>query len=332
MKFLSALLLTFSLFLSHATLAKANNLLPKIHSFDFLVDYSGSMMMSYEDKKVFDGNKLEALKMVLTKVNSMIPNLGYSASMHTFSPPSNIVPYALWDKANMNKGIQALDAELSVFDRRTGIGDGMFDYAPQYAQMKTPSVLIIASDGDNNVGIDPVYEARALLIDNPNLCLHVISFADTPKGLATLQEIASLKPCSVFVNGLDILTSNQVAEDFVQKVFYNIEEVIILRGVNFAFDSAELTYASKAILDHAAMVIAETGKRVTLEGYTDSLGSENYNHTLSIERAEAVQNYLISQGVPAHLLSSVGRGISHKYDNSSEEGRYLNRRTEVLFN
>ena len=71
---------------------------------------------------------------------------------------------------------------------------------------------------------------------------------------------------------------------------------------------------------------------VTLEGWTDSIGTDAYNKGLSQRRADAVKNYLIKQGIPAQNLLAVGMGKSFKYDNSTAEGRYLNRRVELIFN
>ncbi len=331
MRLLRTLALVASMFVFAASNAQADNFARKIDGFDFFVDYSGSMMQQLPKNDIFEGKKLEAAKAVLTKVNSMIPDLGYEGSLHTFSPSSTVVPYAAWDQASMNAGIESLKSSFQVFNRRTGMGNGILEFAPGYAKMANPSALIIVSDGENNVGIDPISEARMLLEVNPEICLHVISFADTAEGQALLDELAGMKDCSVQVKGLDLLASDVDAEQFVKDVFYHAEDAIVLRGVNFAFDSYRLDSAAKAMLDEVAILLESENKKVILEGWTDSIGSESYNKTLSMKRAEAVEAYLEQQGVPADMLTAIGMGESYKYDNSTEQGRYLNRRTEVLF-
>ena len=66
-------------------------------------------------------------------------------------------------------------------------------------------------------------------------------------------------------------------------------------------------------------------------GWTDSIGTDAYNKKLSLRRAESVKNYLVAQGVPAARMVAEGMGKSFRYDNATEEGRYMNRRTELVF-
>ncbi len=72
-------------------------------------------------------------------------------------------------------------------------------------------------------------------------------------------------------------------------------------------------------------------QKVVIEGHTDSVGSEETNQRLSKERAEAVRDYLISQGVSAEQLSAVGKGESEPIaTNDTPEGRANNRRVELV--
>jgi outer membrane protein OmpA-like peptidoglycan-associated protein len=72
-------------------------------------------------------------------------------------------------------------------------------------------------------------------------------------------------------------------------------------------------------------------RTATIEGYTDSVGSEAYNQGLSQRRADAVKSYLIVQGVDAKHLTADGKGeYSPVADNASATGRQQNRRVEVV--
>jgi outer membrane protein OmpA-like peptidoglycan-associated protein len=109
--------------------------------------------------------------------------------------------------------------------------------------------------------------------------------------------------------------------------------VIRLRGVNFAFDRAELTPASRPILDQAAQRLIQCGnEQLQVEGHTDSVGSDAYNQDLSERRARTVRDYLVSRGVNARRISAVGFGESKPVaPNDTPENRALNRRVEVRF-
>jgi outer membrane protein OmpA-like peptidoglycan-associated protein len=76
---------------------------------------------------------------------------------------------------------------------------------------------------------------------------------------------------------------------------------------------------------------ADPGFVVTIEGHTCSLGTTTYNLALALRRANAVKDYLVSEGVPADRLLTVSRGEEHaEYDNSREETRRLNRRVALV--
>ncbi len=108
-------------------------------------------------------------------------------------------------------------------------------------------------------------------------------------------------------------------------------EVIILKGVNFAFDSSELTPQSKGILGQWVTKMKEDQtNRVEVAGHTDSVGSDAYNQPLSERRAKSVVDYFVSQGVPANRIKAVGYGQSRPIaSNATDEGRAQNRRVEL---
>lgn len=109
--------------------------------------------------------------------------------------------------------------------------------------------------------------------------------------------------------------------------------VIDLRGVNFAFDKAELTAESTAILDQAVDVLNRyPALKVEVAGHTDSVGTDAYNQGLSERRAKTVYDYLTNKGISADRLSGPnGYGEAKPIDtNDTSEGRARNRRTELV--
>ncbi|GGM07339.1 OmpA family protein [Pseudomonas asuensis] len=112
------------------------------------------------------------------------------------------------------------------------------------------------------------------------------------------------------------------------------QETIVVRDLHFAFDSAEISPADRAQLDTVASRLRSEASttRLTINGHTDSKGTDRYNQRLSERRAASVRNYLVQSGVPAASIVSVqGMGESQPVaTNDTAEGRATNRRVEIL--
>ncbi len=102
-------------------------------------------------------------------------------------------------------------------------------------------------------------------------------------------------------------------------------------GVNFAFDSAELTPEAKKNLDAVAEIFNEfPDTDLMIEGHTDSVGDENYNLKLSKRRAESVVAYIKSKGVAGSRFKVEAFGETRpRFDNATKEGQSKNRRVEI---
>lgn len=110
-----------------------------------------------------------------------------------------------------------------------------------------------------------------------------------------------------------------------------VRQRIVLRGVNFDFNSSEIRSDSRPVLEQAATLLSEHPEvRVRIEGFTDDIGSEAYNQALSVRRAEAVYRYLVNLGVAPERLTVHGFGESRPIaSNLTDEGRAQNRRVEL---
>ena len=110
-----------------------------------------------------------------------------------------------------------------------------------------------------------------------------------------------------------------------------LQETIVLKGVTFATASAELTGDSHRVLDEVVATLRRNPDlKLEVAGYTDSRGSHSFNVRLSQKRAEAVRDYLVSQGIAADRLTAKGYGPSDPIaDNATEAGQAANRRVEL---
>jgi len=109
--------------------------------------------------------------------------------------------------------------------------------------------------------------------------------------------------------------------------------VITLSGsVLFVSNKSELLPAAQDRLNHVAEALMATKeRRLTVEGYTDSQGSAEFNKELSQRRADAVRSYLISRGYPGELIIANGIGEdSPVATNKTAEGRANNRRVQIV--
>jgi OOP family OmpA-OmpF porin len=102
---------------------------------------------------------------------------------------------------------------------------------------------------------------------------------------------------------------------------------------NFDFDKSVVRKTDDADLQRAVDFVKKyPGYQVSIEGHTDSIGTNKYNQALSERRAAAVKAYLVKQGVVDNQrITSVGYGESRPIaDNKTKKGRFENRRVEVL--
>lgn len=108
--------------------------------------------------------------------------------------------------------------------------------------------------------------------------------------------------------------------------------VVTLSDVLFEFNRADLKPGAMRSLYPLVTFLKENPTRtVSIEGHTDSVGSQSYNLELSARRADAVRDFLMAQGVEAGRINTVGYGKAYPVaSNDTEAGRQQNRRVEVV--
>ncbi len=108
--------------------------------------------------------------------------------------------------------------------------------------------------------------------------------------------------------------------------------IVNMSDVLFDFGKATLRpEAREKLAKVSGIVLAYPGLKLALEGHTDSIGSDEFNQTLSEKRAMNVRDYLVAQGLNMNSLTAIGMGKGDPIaSNDTNEGRQQNRRVEMI--
>jgi OOP family OmpA-OmpF porin len=322
---------------------------PKIDNFIILLDQSGSMFMKDQGKTQA---KAEMAKNLMTALNERIPELGYKGSVAVFSPGKTLIGPTEYNRERFKEMIEGLPETGRVFGNQTPLGDAILELDGALSKTAGKTAVLIVSDGEKNVGRDALQAARTVQEKYPNVCFHAVSFSEDEKGKATLKGISQLGDC-VYIEASELSENPAVADQLAREIFYSVEvrevvaevveevvaveaaavipEAIELDAVTFDFDKYELSPQAKMNLDeNLQRLSSQPNLSMVIKGYADSTGPEDYNEKLSERRAQAVYDYLASRGVRAERMKTLGYGESDPVaDNSTAQGRALNRRAEI---
>lgn len=114
----------------------------------------------------------------------------------------------------------------------------------------------------------------------------------------------------------------------VQAAAQNVRSI-----VRFPFDSSEIDAEAASILnEQVAFLASHPDARVLVAGHTDERGSREYNHALGERRAQAVRNYLASQGVTDARVETISYGEDRPVATGTDEASHAqNRRAELSY-
>jgi outer membrane protein OmpA-like peptidoglycan-associated protein len=99
----------------------------------------------------------------------------------------------------------------------------------------------------------------------------------------------------------------------------------------FDFNKSDVRGDAAAVIDRSAVLLKRSKKPIIVEGYTDNVGTLEYNQHLSEERATAVGYALVARGIAMDRVRTKGNAYNDPVaSNDTPEGRALNRRTEIV--
>ena len=323
--------LVFALAMCLGATAAQSRLVPKVDNFVLFPDQSGSMYMTHQGMKE---KKMVLAKQLLLEMNQLIPELGYQGSAYMFAPFQEVSAPVVYERGQLGAALQTIPENQKIYGRLTPMGPGIDQLGPVLAGLSGKTAIIMLSDGRHNMGADPVLMAQSLYNQYPEICFHVVSFAEDAYGKSVNEAVNQVGGDCVYAEGPVLLQDGVALEQFVRDVFYDEveeqEEVLILRGIHFDFDKYNIKPEWIPVLDEAVdFLMTKPNVRVVVEGHTDSIGTVAYNQKLSERRARAVYDYLLSRGIEPSRMSTVGYSeLRPKASNDTDEGRAINRRVE----
>ncbi len=141
-----------------------------------------------------------------------------------------------------------------------------------------------------------------------------------------LRQQAEKEKADLRAQLLQQLNAVLATRDTARGLIANMSDVLFKTG---SFEL--LPGARERLAKVSGIVLAHPGLHLEVDGYTDSVGGDEYNQKLSENRADAVRGYLIEQGVPEATIVAHGMGKSSPVaSNDTPEGRQQNRRVELV--
>ena len=201
------------------------------------------------------------------------------------------------------------------------------------------AAVVIFSDGIADHEDEAMAAAKALVTSHMGkVCFHTVHVGDDEDGARFLKAVSALTSCGSAREMADVWDPSRFMK-FTHDVFTGPAPAkvdacagrIVLRGIEFAFNKAEIGGASSVILDVAVEQLQRCPNvPMEIDGHTDSVGPEDYNLGLGKRRADAVKGYLVSKGVRSSRLTSRSFGETRPVaSNDTDEGRQTNRRVEL---
>ena len=344
------------------TAIKSGQFIQKTQSLMVLQDSSSSMGEPYLNARHFKGSKLDVEHNLLNAFNLSIPQIELQAGLRSFG----FGPCTDWSSSVLNQAMtpykqaefQHTIAAVECASGGTPLADSLATSVGDLEKAPGNIALVILSDGEDESS--PLVAVEELKMQyGERLCLYTV-WVGNPRdayGKANLQRIAQASECG-FATSAEQIATPAGMKQFVQRVFLepaskapdddqdgvenakdkcpdtpkgaivDADGCWTSRDVLFDFDSKRIKKDFGPVLNNVVQILQANPKlQITVEGHTDNTGSEVYNQKLSEQRALAVKQTLIQQGVEATRLQDKGYGETKPVaSNATREGRAANRR------
>ncbi|AJY08028.1 OmpA family protein [Burkholderia sp. SIMBA_043] len=154
----------------------------------------------------------------------------------------------------------------------------------------------------------------------------------TTMGIAVMSAAVLLVGCASepALNRDQEVAANQAVgitvEPSAKGVLVRLPETVL-----FDFDKSNLRADAGPVVDRSVVLLSRSDRPIEVNGYTDNVGTREYNQHLSEARAEMVADALIQRGIAASRVTTHGFAFDNPVvTNDTAQGRALNRRTEIV--
>ncbi|MGB4094909.1 MAG: OmpA family protein [Bacteroidales bacterium] len=239
--------------------------------------------------------------------------------------------------------IVSIDGKYGYFSsnniKNESIGGMDFYYFPLYNEAKPEEVILIKG----NLKSDDTTKPIKATVQIKSMESKHITFIPVDEDGDYVASLLKNEDYLLTIKGEDIVYQSTyvAAKDSITapviKLEMEVQPIEVgkhyrLHNIYFAFNSADILANSQKVLDEFIVFLNDHPTlQIGIEGHTDNVGSDEFNLILSENRAKAVYNYLVNNGIDANRLQYKGFGESSPIaTNETEEGRAMNRRTEFV--
>lgn len=308
---------------------------------NFLVLFDTSSSMAANYAKGSKESKYDVARKILKEKFNLLPDLGYNSGLYTFaSDEKALYPMGPFDKAKYAQAIDSLPAQPKG---ATLLPQALRKLESVLQQQSGKTAVFIFTDGttDSPGGTKDPEDYTQALADKYNVCFYMIGDATDSRSKKRLADMAKANACSrvipfkQFVDNPNYITGALYVVKATERIVTTTETRIVglkVGDVNFDFNSADVPSRYGADLEALGNFLKKNPNAyVLLVGYTDSIGSEEFNLYLSNRRADSVAAHLMSNyGVSQDQVVVNWYGEANPVaGNDTEEGRAQNRRVEV---
>jgi OOP family OmpA-OmpF porin len=316
---------------------------------NFIIMYDSSSSMGDRYGQT-DMKEIDAEKKILKEKVMTLPELDWQAGIYTFTPnwsTSYFKPFLSTRTYNKNEFLEVIEKLPDTPAGYTPLQGGLTGLGKELESLQGKTVVFLFTDGQYTPQSgfhSPGMIAKEIAAKN-DVCFKVIATSENKaqykaiKNIASVNECSSIVPFDSLLGHPDWLTDalfNVVEMDVVVKKSGNKEVVIVgvaLENVLFPFDKSDITdQGAKALLELSIVMQENPQTSAVLAGFTDNVGSQEYNLELSKRRAESARTYLIKNGLisPDRItVSWFGKG-DPTATNDTEAGRAKNRRVTAI--